>query len=241
MNVAPIARESSSLALDTEPYASDSARKLRVLLVDDHPITRQGMKALIEQQRNLEVCGEAESAADALRLVEALSPDLAVVDISLRHDNGIELTHELKSRVPGVVVLVVSMLEETTYAERALRAGAGGYLMKQEAGERFTTALQQVLRGDVFLSPRMQERLGRRVLPKRKAHIFPFDTLSERERQVFELIGDGFSTRQIAEKLNISSKTVDSYRDHLKLKLGLDSGAELVRHAIAWGRTKGPI
>jgi DNA-binding NarL/FixJ family response regulator len=220
---------------------TDASRKVRILLVDDHPITRQGMRAMISLQHNLQVCGEADNASDALRMLGEFQPDVAVVDITLPQANGIELTREMKSRAPQLAVLVVSMHEETSYAERALRAGAQGYLMKQEAGERFGTAVQQVARGDIFLSPRMRERLARRVTPKRKANDFPFDTLSDRERQVFELVGDGFSTKQIAEKLRLSSKTIDSYREHLKLKLGLESGAELVRHAIAWGRSRDPL
>jgi DNA-binding NarL/FixJ family response regulator len=134
------------------------------------------------------------------------------------------------------------MHEETTYAERALRAGASGYLMKHEAGDKLAVALRQVARGELFVSPRVHERMQRRIPPKRSAlAVFPIDTLSDREREVFELIGDGYSTRQIGEQLQLSSKTIDSYRDHLKLKLGFDSGAALVRHAIEWGRTKGPL
>jgi DNA-binding NarL/FixJ family response regulator len=217
-------------------------RKFRVLLVDDHPITRQGVRIVLSGFSAFEVCGEAENRSAALELATAAKPDLAVVDVSLGTANGIALTRELKERAPGLRVLVLSMHEETTYAERALRAGASGYLMKHEAGDKVAAALQQLLRGELFVSPRVQERMQRRFVPKRKPDdVFPIDTLSDRERQVFELMGEGYSTRQIGEQLQLSSKTIDSYRDHLKIKLGFESGAALVRHAIEWGRTKGSL
>jgi DNA-binding NarL/FixJ family response regulator len=222
--------------------SATSTRKCRVLLVDDHPVTRQGVRAVLATASDLEVCAEANDSESALRLVAALHPDLAVVDVSLAGANGIELTRELMQQSPQLRVLVMSMHEETAYAERALRAGARGYLMKHEAGDKVLTALHQLMRGDVFIGARVQERMSRRLPPKRKLDVaFPIDTLSDREREVFELIGDGYSTRQIGERLGLSSKTIDSYREHLKLKLGLESGAALVRHAIEWGRTKGPL
>jgi DNA-binding NarL/FixJ family response regulator len=153
--------------------------------------------------------------------------------------NGIDLTRDLKLRAPQLPVLVVSMYEETAYAERALRAGANGYLMKHEAGDRIVTALHEVLRGNLFLSDRAQARMASCFAPKRRtAAAFPIDSLSKREREVFDLIGDGFGTRQIGERLQLSSKTIDTYREHLKFKLGLKTGSDLVRHAIEWGRTK---
>ncbi len=222
--------------------AAGAPRKFRVLLVDDHPVTRQGMRVVLANSHALEVCGEADGRAAALQLVVAAKPDLAVVDIALGPANGILLASELKELAPALRILVLSMHEETTYAERALRAGASGYLMKHEAGDKLVGALQQLVRGELFVSARVHERLQRRIVPKRSAEtVLPFDTLSDREREVFGLIGDGYSTRQIGERLQLSSKTIDSYRDHLKLKLGFDSGAALVRHAIEWGRTKGPF
>jgi DNA-binding NarL/FixJ family response regulator len=215
------------------------AAATRVLLVDDHPVTRQGMRAVIARRAEFVVCAEAESTAEALRWVETLRPDIALVDIALKKENGIDLTRALKRAAPAMPVVIVSMLEETAYAERALRAGAHGYLMKLESAEQLVNALEQALRGEVFVSPRAREAMANRLLPKRKAvETFPIDTLSEREWQTFALLGEGYSTREIAARMGVSSKTVDSYREHIKVKLGLNTGADLVRHAIEWGRTK---
>ncbi|HVS53582.1 MAG TPA: response regulator transcription factor [Opitutaceae bacterium] len=239
MSISPHSLEKDHSSSAT-PRDSAAPRKYRVLLVDDHPITRQGVRALLEEQPNLAVCGEAGDADAALQCLAAGSPDVVVMDISLRADSGLDLARKFKTSAPHVPILVMSMHDEITYAERALRAGASGYLMKQEAGDKVVAALQQLLRGDVFLTPRVRQRIASRLIPRRRQEApFPIDTLSDREREVFELIGDGYSTRQIGEKLRLSSKTIDSYREHLKLKLGIESGTELVRHAIDWGRTKG--
>jgi DNA-binding NarL/FixJ family response regulator len=233
----------STLAAPTraasQPVAetATSTAKVRVFLVDDHPITRQGMRALINQQLNHEVCGEADSAADALDKVKTLEPSVAIVDISLPHTNGIELTKQLKEVAPNLPILIVSMHDEALYAERAIRAGAMGYVMKQEAGEKVALALQHLLRGEMYLSAPMKQKMLHRFVNKRGDRAdFAIDTLSNREREVFRLIGNGFSTRQIAAQLGLSAKTIDSYREHLKFKLGLDNGAELVRHAIEFVR-----
>jgi DNA-binding NarL/FixJ family response regulator len=219
-----------------------ASTKLKVLLVDDHPVTRQGMRALINQQLNLEVCGESDNAAQALDLVGQLQPDIAILDVSLKSTNGIELTKNIKALAPNLPILVVSMHDEALYAERALRAGAMGYVMKQEAGEKVALALQHILRGEIFLSAKMKEKMLHRFVNKRgDGMVFAIDTLSDREMEVFQLIGNGFSTRQIAQQLGLSSKTIDSYREHLKLKLGLETGAELVRHAIQWARTEATL
>ena len=219
------------------PAAENASGKKRILLVDDHPITRQGLKAMIDQQLEIEVCGEADSAPQAIELFEKLRPDLAIIDIALKTSNGIELTKNLKAMVPTFPVLVVSMHDENLYAERAVRAGAMGYVMKQEAGEKVVAAIRHVLQGQIYLSDKIKERMLQRFVNKRgDTAQFSIDTLSDREMEVFQLIGNGYSTRQIAERLNLSSKTIDSYREHLKLKLNLASGAELVRYAIQWGR-----
>lgn len=233
---------SASTATLDAPEAVSETSKLKVLLVDDHPITRQGMKALVNQQLNLEVCGETDNAAQAIELIAKLEPDLAIVDVTLKTTNGIELTKDIKVHAPNLPVLVVSMHDEALYAERALRAGAMGYVMKQELGEKVVNAIQHLLRGEIFLSSRMKEKmLHRFVNKKRDGMVFAIDTLSDREMEVFQLIGNGYSTRQIAQKLNLSSKTIDSYREHLKLKLGLQSGADLVRHAIQWARSEATL
>ena len=224
----------------TDARSTPLSNKLKVLLVDDHPITRQGMKALVNQQPNLDVCGEADNAAYAIELVGRLQPDLAIVDIALKTTNGIELTKNIKVHAPNLPVLIVSMHDEGLYAERALRAGAMGYLMKQEASEKIIAAIQRLLQGEIYLSDKIKEKMLHRFVNKKgEGMVFSIDTLSDREMEVFQLIGNGYSTRQIAQKLNLSSKTIDSYREHLKLKLHLESGAELVRHAIQWARSEG--
>lgn len=220
--------------------SSDRTGKVRVLLVDDHPITRQGIRALVNQQLNLEVCGEADTATQALELVGTLEPDIIILDISLPQTNGIELTKQIKTIAPDKPILVVSMHDEALYAERAIRAGAMGYVMKEEAGDKVATALQHLLRGEMYLSAKMKQRMLHRFVNKRgDSAEFAIDTLSNREMEVFRLIGNGFSTRQIASKLGLSAKTIDSYREHLKVKLGLDNGADLIRHAIQWVRMEG--
>jgi DNA-binding NarL/FixJ family response regulator len=238
----PASMPSSSATAVLEPEPADTPAKLKVLLVDDHPITRQGMKALVNQQQNLEVVGEADNAPYAIELVGKLQPDLAIVDIALKTTNGIELTKNIKVQAPNLPVLIVSMHDEGLYAERALRAGAMGYLMKQEASDKIIQAINRLLQGEIYLSDKIKEKMLHRFVNKKgDGMVFSIDTLSDREMEVFQLIGNGYSTRQIAQKLNLSSKTIDSYREHLKLKLNLESGAELVRHAIQWARNEGSV
>jgi DNA-binding NarL/FixJ family response regulator len=207
----------------------------RLFLVDDHPITRLGVSALIGRERNLAISGEADCAPKALELIGRSPPDLAIIDISLRSMNGIELIKNLKAVTPGLPVLVLSTHDETLYAERALRAGAQGYVMKREASEKILDAIHRVLHGEIYLSEAMKEKmLHRMVNTKKEDTRFPIDKLSDREMEVFQLIGNGYSTRQIATRLNLSVKTIDSYREHLKLKLQLNGGPELLRYAIQW-------
>ena len=233
----------SASATRTAPApAPKPTGKSRVLLVDDHPLTRHGMKALISQQPNLEIVGEADSAPRALELVEKLKPNLAIVDITLRSTNGIELTKGMRAQAPDLQVLIVSMHDENLYAERALRAGAMGYLMKHEASEKIITAIQRIQQGEIYLSDRIKEKmLHRFVNHKTDELVSPIDTLSDREMEVFQLIGNGYGTRLIAQQLNLSIKTIDSYREHLKLKLNLESGSELVRYAIQWMKSQGTM
>ena len=231
--------KNSSTGVANEPKVP---AKTKVVLVDDHPITRQGMKVLINQQPGLEVCGEADSAPRAIEMIEKLQPDLAIVDITLKTTSGIELTKSIRVQAPQVQVLIISMHDETLYAERALRAGAMGYLMKHEASEKVLTAIQRILHGELYLSDKIKEKmLHRFVNHKGDEMIFPIDTLSDREMEVFQLIGNGYSTRQIAAKLNLSVKTIDSYREHLKLKLNLESGSDLVRYAIQWVKSESSV
>lgn len=224
------------------PKVEKNGAKFNVLLVDDHPVTRQGVAALINQEKNLVVCGEADSAPRALELITKLNPDLAVVDISLKTMSGIELMKNIKVLAPNLPVLFMSMHDESLYAERALRAGAQGYIMKQEASEKILTAIHRVLDGELYLSDRMKEKMLHRIVNKKKEDGgFSIDSLSDREMEVFQLIGNGFSTRQIAQKLNLSVKTIDSYREHLKLKLQLETGSDLVRYAIQWVKSENVV
>ena len=214
----------------------------RVLLVDDHPVTRQGVAVLINQESDLVVCGEASSAPAAIELVQKENPDLAIVDITLKTTSGIELLKNMRALAPQMPVLVMSMHDESLYAERALRAGAMGYIMKHEASDKVLQAIRQVLSGELFLSDKMKEKMLHRLVHNRKEEVvFSMDTLSDREMEVFQLIGNGYSTRQIAQQLNLSVKTIDSYREHLKVKLGLKAGADLVRHAIQWVRSEAVV
>lgn len=224
-------------AQENEPTAT--ATKRRIFLVDDHPITRQGVAVLINQEPDLEVCGETDSAPKAFDLLQKVKADLAVVDISLKTTSGIELTKNLKVLLPDLPVLIMSMHDESLYAERALRAGAKGYVMKQEASDNILVAIRRILNGELYLSDKMKEKMLHRLVHNRKDEVvFSIDTLSDREMEVFQLIGNGFSTRQIATKLNLSVKTIDSYREHLKLKLHIEKGADLVRHAIQWVKSE---
>lgn len=222
--------------------ASSEPVRHRIFLVDDHPVTREGVRVLIDQEPDLVVCGQADSAPAALQLIQRLKPDLAVVDITLKTTSGIELMKNVKALLPDLPVLIMSMHDESLYAERALRAGAKGYVMKHEASDRILTAIRSVLAGDLYLSEKMKEKMLHRLVRSRKNEVvFTIDTLSDREMEVFQLIGNGFGTRQIADKLNLSVKTIDSYREHLKLKLRLEKGSDLVRHAIQWVRSEGVV
>jgi DNA-binding NarL/FixJ family response regulator len=214
--------------------AAEQGSKIRVLIVDDHPIVRQGIAQLINQEADLTTCCEAGSAQEALDLVDKDAPDILLVDISLDGVSGIELVKMLKSRYPKIPALVISMHDESLYAERALRAGARGYIMKQEATEKMLTAIRQVLRGDIYLSEGMQGKILQRVLAGNDSGLSPIDLLSDRELEVFRLIGHGYATSDIARELNRSVKTVETHRAHLKDKLGLKNAAELTRYAVRW-------
>lgn len=227
----------------TPAAASGTAvKKHRLFIVDDHPITRQGVTVLINQEADMTVCGEADSAPLAMDLIPKAAPDLAIIDITLKTTSGIELMKNIKALLPEMPVLIMSMHDESLYAERALRAGAKGYIMKHEASEKILTAIRRVLSGELYLSDKMKEKMLHRLVKSRKEEVvFSIDTLSDREMEVFQLIGNGYSTRQIAGKLNLSVKTIDSYREHLKLNLRLEKGADLVRHAIQWVRSEGVV
>jgi DNA-binding NarL/FixJ family response regulator len=223
--------------------ASAVAGVRRVLIVDDHPIVRQGLKRLIEQERDLMVCGEAETVREARQLIRDSAPDVVIVDLLLRQSDGIELVRDVRAHHPALPMLVLSMHDEAIYAERMLAAGANGYIMKQAAGDQFLTALRRVLDGGIYVS----EAVGNNMIQKFAsggAYLAssPIDRLSNRELQVLQMIGRGMSTREAAETLNLSIKTVESHRQRLKRKLNLATGAQLVQYAVNWaaGREAGP-
>ena len=209
--------------------------KTRVLLVDDHPILRRGLAQLINQEADMMVCGEAEDAPKAFEAVSTLQPDVAVFDISLKGGNGIELIKNVKARFPDLPILVLSMHDESLYAERALRAGSLGYIMKEEAIEQVLVAIRRVLLGEIFLSDKMKAKMLQQLANgKAKAFVSPIEHLTDRELEVFRLIGEGRSTRQIAGELHLSVRTVEAYREYIKGKLNLKNATELVQHAFHW-------
>lgn len=220
-------------------------QKNRILMVEDHPIFRKGVIQLINQEADLEVCGEAETAAEAMSAIERKRPDLVLVDITLKGTNGIELIKNIKVSFPDLPILVLSMHEEALYAERAMRAGAMGYVMKQEVAAQVMLAIRTVLRGELYLSTSMNHSMIRKFVGSPNDHA-GVDCLTDRELEIFVLIGKGRTSKEIAGDLNLSVKTVESHRGNLKGKLLLKSGAELVYHAMDWVNNKtsgkrGPI
>jgi len=215
--------------------------KRRVLLVDDHPIVRHGLGLLIDQEEDLMVCGETSSAVETLDNFEMMEPDIAVVDISLQGTSGLELTKALKEIQPSLPILVLSMHDESLYAERALRSGARGYVMKQESAETVLAAIRKVLSGGVYLSERLSSQILREFVDGTEAQVekFGIETLSDRELEVFELIGRGHSTRDVANRLGLSVKTIETHRAHVKQKLKIDTATEFVHRAFHWVETGG--
>ena len=216
-----------------------SKKKARVLVVDDHPIVRQGLVQLINQEEDLVVCGDAENAHQAIEAIKLLKPDVAVIDISLKSINGLEFIKNIKVDNAKLPILVLSMHDEGLYAERALRAGAKGYIMKQEATENMLLAIRRVLTGEIYVSEKMGAKMLHQLVAGRpEAGSSPLDRLSDRELEVFQLIGQGLGTRQIAEELHLSVKTIESYREHIKEKMKLKNATELVQHAVQWVKTE---
>lgn len=209
--------------------------KKRVVIVDDHPPMRKGLAQLINQEPDLEACGEAGNIPEALQVIETLKPDVVVVDMALKDASGLDLLKDLKSRFPDLPALVLSMQNESVYAERALRAGARGYIMKEETTENVVEALRKVLSGEVYLSDKMSKKVLNQFAGKRADKDgASVESLSDRELEVFQLIGQGFQSREIAGKLHLSVKTIESYREHIKVKLNLENAAQLVQTAIQW-------
>jgi DNA-binding NarL/FixJ family response regulator len=212
----------------------NAQKRHKILIVDDHPIVRRGLTGVIAEERDLEVCGEAADAEEALRQVESTCPDLVIIDISLKSGHGLELIGQIRVKDPRVKMLVSSMHDELLFAERSLRAGAMGYIPKQEPTEKLLQAVHQVLRGEIFLTPRMANRLLRDVVGGKPLEGNPIHGLSNRELEIFEMIGQGLTTQQIAQRLQLSAKTIETHREKIKAKLNLKNSAELSRRAVQW-------
>ena len=208
----------------------------KVFLVDDHPLVREWLAQLIQRENDLTVCGEAEDTVDALEKIAATKPNIVVADISLKTSHGLELVKGLKIRHPSLPVLVLSMHDESLYAERVLRAGAMGYITKQEATKKILLAIRQVLSGAVYVSESMASRMVHKLVvgSSNKEGSSPIERLTDRELEVFQLIGKGHGTRKIAEELHLGIKTVESYRARIKDKLKLEDGTQLLQQAIQW-------
>jgi len=211
------------------------AAKHRIFLVDDHPLVREGLTNLINRQDDLIVCGEAEDSSEAIGGIARSRPDVAVIDISLKNESGLELVKNLGNQFPLVALIVLSMHDEALYAERAVRAGARGYVMKRETTKSVLTAIRRVLEGSVYLSERVVNGMARKLSLSDKAAVgSPVDRLSDRELEIFRLLGQGRTTSQIADDLHLSLKTVQAYCARAKEKFGVSSLAELLRAAIRW-------
>jgi len=212
--------------------SAEHANPARILIIDDHPIVRRGLAGLINEADDLTVCGEADSLTQGLTQLRELKPSLALVDLSLGDGHGLELIKQARAEGLTTRLLVVSMMDESLYADRVLRAGAEGYLRKEEATDNIVTAIREVLIGKVYLSATATARVLNQVATKDGVEKTPIETLSDRELEVFELLGSGLSSREIAERLELSVKTVETYREKIKAKLSLKNGTELTRHAI---------
>ncbi|MCW0220947.1 MAG: response regulator transcription factor [Prosthecobacter sp.] len=222
----------------TNPCAQEAVKRL--LLIDDHPIMRHGLAQLIRAEEGLTVCGEAGNARDGLSAVTNLKPDLVVIDLTLPDKNGLELLKDIQAMHPGTLCLVLSMHDEAMYGERALRAGARGYIMKEAAADYLIAAARKVLSGGIYVSESMASRMLEQVTGNR-AKAVSLETLTDRELEVLEMIGQGVATKIIAERLCISARTVEAHRAHIKDKLAITDGAALVRYAVQWVESQNKV
>lgn len=213
----------------------------RIFIVDDHPMMRDGLRALISGESDLEVCGEADDALPALEQIEKLKPDLIIVDITLRSTSGLELLKDLHHRAPSVPALVISMHDESLYAERVLRAGGRGYVMKQEGGKKLMEAIRLVLNGQTFVSPKISAKILDAFSGHRPTGSSPVERLTNREFEVFQLIGGGLGTKDIAARLHVSTKTVEVHRVNIKQKLNVGTAQELIHFAVRWAESQKPL
>ncbi|PAP76717.1 response regulator [Rubrivirga marina] len=214
--------------------APTNGARVRILIVDDHPIVRQGLERLVEREPDLEIVAEAATADEALGVIDSEEVDFVVLDIGLKQGSGLDVIGQIRARRDDLPVLVLSMHQERFYAERVLRNGAQGYVMKQGDPSEIIPAIRRILSGDLYLSPALADELVRRAVEGPEESRPPAEQLSDREAEVVRLIGGGMSTREIAGELNLSVKTIESYRANVKRKLGLRSGAELARFAYDW-------
>jgi DNA-binding NarL/FixJ family response regulator len=222
-------------SLRAAPAKPDAATRTKIFLVDDHPLVRDWLTQLIQREGDLTVCGEAEDTHEALTKIEEVKPDIVIADISLKSTHGLELVKDLQVRLPTLPVLVLSMHDESLYAERVLRAGAKGYITKQEATKKILLAIRRVLSGEIYISEKMSSRMvNKMVLGRASEQKSAIERLTDRELEVFQLIGSGQGTRRIAAELHLGIKTVESYRARIKEKLKLEDGTQLLQQAIQW-------
>lgn len=223
------------------PVPGPAASRKRILLVDDHPFMRVGLATLIDRQPDLAVCGEAGNPTEAFHALQNTKPELILTDLTMPGRSGLEFIKDLRAAEPALAILVVSMHDEAVHAERALRAGARGYIMKEAGGENLLTAIRQVLRGEVYVSPKMSARILEGLSgSKPRNSNSPIEKLTDREFEIFQLIGQGKSTRDIAAQLSLSPKTIDVHRANIKEKLELTDVTALIRHAVRWVETQKP-
>jgi len=208
----------------------------RIYIVDDHPLVRQGLSQVINSEADMEICGEAEDAPQAMKGVGPANPDVIIVDISLRGNNGLELIKNLKAIHENIPVLVFSMHDESIYAQRALRAGAKAYVMKKESPNKVVEAIRSIIKGEIYVSPSVADQVLQQIVngPNNATSTSPIDRLTDRELEVVQLVGRGLSSREIAESLNLSVKTIESHRAHVKEKLNLRNATELVQFSVQW-------
>ena len=217
---------------------SGAGMKKRVFLVDDHPAMRQGLQELINQEADIAVCGQAGDIPAALEGIKKTKPDIAIVDLTLKDSSGLDLLKDLKIRFSKLPVLILSMHNEALYAERSIRAGARGYIMKEATTENIIKAIHQILEGEIYLSPEVSSKMLKKMAGMNSSNADPIEGLSDRELEVFRLIGEGLRTRDVADRLHLSVKTVESYREHIKIKLQLDNAAKLTRAAVEWSQSR---
>ena len=213
----------------------------RLVLIDDHPIMRHGLAQLIRAEEGLDVIGEAGSAREGLEIVGKLQPDLAVVDLTLPDKNGLELVKDIRAQHPSTQCIVLSMHDETLYGERSLRAGARGYVMKEEAADHLVTAIHKVISGGLYVSESLNARMLEQVTGAARSKATGMDALTDRELEILSLIGSGVPTKNIAAQLSISARTVEAHRAHIKEKLAMTDGASLVRYAVQWVESRAKV